>query len=298
MPHEGGAAHAGEGVARHQHAADDTRHETARRTRARRDPRARPRERSRGTGCERSPGAVRVAGMRVRQERRALSGPPGCAQPPSAPDVVTTSRGCRIDLARVVPLGLVLPARDERVELYGGLHQRRKLACRRDEHTCPAREQQRICVSCTEVDAVSAFSELVPGERLVVTTRVLLRPIVVIVRSPPSSTKVKPRRCRASTLVECTVIPRAVSSARASSAFSSFPRAVKKSTESASFESYEQLPPTRRRRLPPTSPRRGRCLLAPARPRPGRTPSTRCGPQRRRARGHAHKSTLERVGRG
>ena len=103
----------------------------------------------------------------------AVYGPPGCAQPPSAPEVVTTRRGAGSSLPGLVPLRLVLPARDERVELDRRLPQRRELARGRDEDARAPREQQRVGVAGAEVDGVAA-RELVPRERVVVAARMEL----------------------------------------------------------------------------------------------------------------------------
>ena len=69
---------------------------------------------------EREPRHERVAaavGILARaRDGAAVYGPPGCIQPPSAPEVVTTRSRLRIEIARVVALGLVLAAADQRVE--------------------------------------------------------------------------------------------------------------------------------------------------------------------------------------
>src|SRR5262249_30485102 len=68
-----------------------------------------------------------------------------------------------LELPGLVPLGLVLPARDERIELDRRLAQGRELAGGRDQYAAPAREEQRVGVARAEVHGVTA-GELVPGE--------------------------------------------------------------------------------------------------------------------------------------
>ena len=94
----------------------------------------------------------------------------------------------RLEIAGLIALGLVLSARDERVELDARRVQRRQLSGGRDEHARPARLAHRLGVAGREVDAVgrrrappTAASRRRPCGRG-------LSPITVIVRSPASST--------------------------------------------------------------------------------------------------------------
>ena len=104
-----------------------------------------------------------------------MKGPPGCAQPPSAPDVVTTSRGAGSRSRGLVQLRFVLAASDQRVELDRAALQRPELTRSRHEDARPARGNERVDVSRAEVDGVAA-RELMPGQRVVVPSRASLRP--------------------------------------------------------------------------------------------------------------------------
>ena len=61
-----------------------------------------------------------------------------------------------LELARLEPLGGVLPAPDQHVDLHAGAAQRRKLPRRRDEDGRAARGAQRGDVPAHEVDGVAA----------------------------------------------------------------------------------------------------------------------------------------------
>ena len=109
---------------------------------------------------------ARAVDVLVRPGRRgaALYGPPGWAQPPSEPAVETTSLRRRLEVAGLVALGLVLAARDERVELDARRVQRRQLARGGDEHAGSACLTHRFGVAGREVDAVRLV-ELLPRQR-------------------------------------------------------------------------------------------------------------------------------------
>src|SRR5688500_4973839 len=100
-------------------------------------------------GSGRSGGLVRPAGLRPAAERAG-----------GGDDELRR----RIEVAGLVALGVVLPARDERVELDARGVQRRRLACGRDEEARAARLADRLGVACGEVDAVRVV-ELLPGQR-------------------------------------------------------------------------------------------------------------------------------------
>ena len=93
----------------------------------------------------------------------------------------------RVEIARLVALGLVLPARDEGVELDAGRPQRRQLTRGRDEHAGPAGLARRFGVPGREVDAVGT-GEVLPRKAPSPPRGRALSPITVIVRSPDSST--------------------------------------------------------------------------------------------------------------
>ena len=112
-----------------------------------------------------------------------LYGPPGCAQPPSGAGGRDDEARRRIEVAGLVALGVVLPARDERVELDSRRVKRRQLARGRDEHACPPCLPDGRGVTGGEVDAVDVV-ELLPRQRAVVPGRTRLVADTVIVRSP------------------------------------------------------------------------------------------------------------------
>ena len=78
-----------------------------------------------------------------------------------------------IELSGLVALGLVLPARDQRVELHRPLLEGRELPRRRDEDARASGHQQCVGISRAEVDGVAA-RELVPRQRVVVAPRMEL----------------------------------------------------------------------------------------------------------------------------
>ncbi len=106
-------------------------------------------------------GAVRVD--RLRGSGAALNGPPGCAQPPSAPDVVTTSRGSGSRSPGWYSSASSLPLPTSASSSTEPLPKRRELTRGRDEDASTPRQQQRIDVTRAEVDRVAA-RELVPGK--------------------------------------------------------------------------------------------------------------------------------------
>src|SRR5918996_1652755 len=80
----------------------------------------------------------------------------------------------RIEVARLVPLALVLAARHERVQLDARPLERRQLARGRHEHTTAAAQRpERGLVAAGEVDAVGAV-ELLPGQVVLDAGRELL----------------------------------------------------------------------------------------------------------------------------
>ena len=81
----------------------------------------------------------------------------------------------RIEVAGLVALGVVLAARDERVELDPGRVQRRQLPGGRDEHARTPRLAHRLGVAGGEVDAVDAV-ELLPRQRALAARRARLVP--------------------------------------------------------------------------------------------------------------------------
>src|SRR5215470_12923771 len=83
------------------------------------------------TGREAVAGAVRVG--RVGRKRRSLIRTARLRPAAERARRRDDDAWLRVELPRVVELGLVLPARDERVELDGALSQRREFACGRHE---------------------------------------------------------------------------------------------------------------------------------------------------------------------
>ena len=100
----------------------------------------------------------------------AVNGPPGCAHPPSAPEVVTASFGAGSRSPGRYTSASSFPLPTTRVELDRSALERLEHARRRDEDAAPARRDERVDVARAEVDGVAA-QELVPGERVVVTAR-------------------------------------------------------------------------------------------------------------------------------
>ena len=85
-----------------------------------------------------------------------MKGPPGCAQPPSAPDSRDHEPRSRVEIAGLVQLRFVLAASDQRVELDRAALQRPELTRSRDEDARPARGNERVDVSRAVVDGVAA----------------------------------------------------------------------------------------------------------------------------------------------
>ena len=105
----------------------------------------------------------------------ATNGPPGWAQPPSAPDVVTASRGGGSRSPGRWRSASSLPLPTSASSSTAPRWSDRKLPRGRDEHARAPRVPQRVDVARAEVDGVAA-RKLVPGQREVVTAGAELGP--------------------------------------------------------------------------------------------------------------------------
>ena len=188
---------------RHDHSSHRLRRDTAARQRGGAAPRgeyrracSEPRaEREREPGREAVARAVRVDDSPG--GAAAVNGPPGCAQPPSAPEVVTTSVGRGIEIAR---RGSARPRpsrsrsarrarrrRAEDVELARRRRRARARAARRRARRRRRRRRRRRPSSRARATAAGRRGRAGGASR----------PTVVIVRSPRSSTCVNAQRCGA-----------------------------------------------------------------------------------------------------
>ena len=249
-------------------------------------------ERERETGREAVPGPVRVG--RLGRERSGLVRAAGLSPAAERARRRHDEPGLGIELPGLVPLGLVLPARHERVELHRPLPERRELARGGDEHTSASRQEECVGVSRAEVDGVAA-RELVPRKRLVVAARMELaadrddRPLATVVDEDEAA----PLRC--------------IDGARVNGDAAGLELLARDPPVSVVAEHGEEVDgvgklrragrrrPTLRPRPAPTTPRRGRSRPRAERPRPGRTPATRCGRRQRLSRRHSHKSARASV---